>query len=385
MSKSRFFTLLANILNTFTTVIMVIFAYSRISFIRSFVQGMAQAQNQSLSGNSINIRVNSFIGAIILIGIIGMVLGWFAFIKIDTEYQKFWTTLPLVLGILSIFPGMFFTFFTSIISGMLFILAFIFGKKEINQQKTTQDINKESFNFFASSAKPEEKPDIKKFVVRNKFLVIVQLFIIFCLEAIPQIFIENFKNNDLKNHTSFSLLQTLITIAVMVLIIFLVILWGRKVAKVKWSFFGITKNLSVIGLGFVGTFILEIFGNNISTLLNGGATVISKNQQGLNSMMHNIPLFLFWFMAAVSAPIIEETVFRVGFFEFLFREHTLLAWFIGAVFFGLIHTYSDLTHFPSYFFMGIAFGWVYWKTRRVEASATLHFLWNTMVILMGIL
>lgn len=242
-------------------------------------------------------------------------------------------------------------------------------------------------NPFICPAEPEERPDIKKIFVRNKFLVVIQLLMILFLELVPQFFVENFLKNNIKNHSHFSLMQTVITFVVTIFIIFLGILWGRKIAKVKWDFLALKqkKNLIMIGFGFIGVFISAIIGSIFSVFLNGGVAVIAKNQQGADIMTNNMPLLLFWFMAAISGPVIEETVFRVGFFEFLFREHAIFAWFVGAVFFGLVHTYDDLTHFPTYFMMGIAFGWIYWKTRRIEVSASVHFFWNTMATLITML
>lgn len=78
-------------------------------------------------------------------------------------------------------------------------------------------------------------------------------------------------------------------------------------------------------------------------------------------MQQKMPLLLTILLGCVLAPVIEETVFRVGFFELLFNKFPIFAWLVGAMAFGLLYVIgfshpSDLLAFPIYFFQGIDLG-----------------------------
>ena len=70
------------------------------------------------------------IGTIIMsIAILGCILTWISFTKPNLKILNIFL---LIYGILSIFPGMFFTLFISIISGLLMIVASRINDKVTN-------------------------------------------------------------------------------------------------------------------------------------------------------------------------------------------------------------------------------------------------------------
>lgn len=247
---------------------------------------------------------------------------------------------------------------------------------------------KEKFEPFSHPALPEKRLDYTKVYVKNKFLVVIQLAIIVYLEIIPQKLMEYFEHINSKSHMTFSLLQDFLVILLILLMIVLVIFWGKKVTKLQWNLSIVKKNIKLILLGLVGMFILSNVGWSLAVLL--GQNGLSSNERGLQLLQKNMPLFLMLLLAAILGPLVEETVFRVGFFELLFKDHPFLAWFIGASIFGFLHVGGifqslNLAAFPPYFFAGVVLGWLYWKTRRVEVSATVHGTWNLISTLLSAL
>ncbi|MQW23339.1 MULTISPECIES: hypothetical protein [unclassified Lactococcus] len=125
MSKKRIWTLFAAIANTVTTLILIgIFS---ISFNQDAVNGF----NAGAQGSArLSIGTASMIGILIMsIAILGCILTWISFAKPNL---KILNTFLLIYGILSIFPGMFFTLFLSIISGLLMIVASRINDKVTN-------------------------------------------------------------------------------------------------------------------------------------------------------------------------------------------------------------------------------------------------------------
>jgi membrane protease YdiL (CAAX protease family) len=81
------------------------------------------------------------------------------------------------------------------------------------------------------------------------------------------------------------------------------------------------------------------------------------------------------FMAVIEAPIIEEVLFRSIIFRGLGTKLPLLpALIISGFVFGIVHV-NAATLLPLWF-LGVAFAWVYWKTQRIIAPITMHFLFN---------
>lgn len=97
-----------------------------------------------------------------------------------------------------------------------------------------------------------------------------------------------------------------------------------------------------------------------------------------------------WLMSVVGGYLLialpEELLFR-GVIQNALRERLKrdwLAWPVAALIFGLAHLNNSTTGFPvpnwAYALMatlaGLAYGWVWWRTRKVTASALTHMLVN---------
>lgn len=87
------------------------------------------------------------------------------------------------------------------------------------------------------------------------------------------------------------------------------------------------------------------------------------------------------FMAVIEAPIIEELLFRgVMFRGFAMKLPVWPAMILSGFVFGMVHV-NAATLLPLWF-LGVAFAWVYWKTRSIIAPIVLHFLFNGLNLIL---
>ena len=85
---------------------------------------------------------------------------------------------------------------------------------------------------------------------------------------------------------------------------------------------------------------------------------------------------------AIMAPLIEELLFRGAIEGHLLRQgkSPRTAIFLSALIFGVIHL--NPVQIPFAFFLGLVFGWLYYRTGSVIPGIVGHFLNNTVASLM---
>ena len=90
-------------------------------------------------------------------------------------------------------------------------------------------------------------------------------------------------------------------------------------------------------------------------------------------------LFLAWIIAGLWAPLAEEVFFR-GFLltSLRTRLNTWPALLISSGIFALFHISPGL-YVPT-FLLGLAFGWVYLKTRSIWPAVFAHALHNSLAV-----
>lgn len=114
---------------------------------------------------------------------------------------------------------------------------------------------------------------------------------------------------------------------------------------------------------------------------------VSQNQALINSMAEKIPIFLMFISTSIYAPICEEIIFRASIRELIFPFHPRLAFIVSTILFAFAHMgFSlDWINWLLYLSMGAVFGWLYLKSRRVETTMSVHFLWNTFANIVNFL
>lgn len=90
------------------------------------------------------------------------------------------------------------------------------------------------------------------------------------------------------------------------------------------------------------------------------------------------------FSTVIGAPILEEVVFR-GFLQTALTKYMRpwIAVILSALIFAAVH--FDLDVFPLLFVMGLLLGWLYAYTRSIWPSVALHFLNNSVAVVLLVL
>ena len=88
------------------------------------------------------------------------------------------------------------------------------------------------------------------------------------------------------------------------------------------------------------------------------------------------------------APFIEEIIFRKAFRNMISND-TLFILISGIIFGGLhvvlsLNSYYDLAYLIPYCSLGIAFGFIYIKTKTVFTSFVMHALHNTALTIISV-
>jgi membrane protease YdiL (CAAX protease family) len=143
-----------------------------------------------------------------------------------------------------------------------------------------------------------------------------------------------------------------------------------------------TPGWPAIGAGILGAFAMVIVANGLASLID--AMSHAKHQQDVVAVFKNlndpIAVWIFAFFAVVFAPLAEETLFRVFFFNFGLRYG---GFWVGAILSGILF---GLAHGDVYAAVPLALGgvvlcYVYYRTRNAWASMISHGLFNAISIL----
>lgn len=109
-----------------------------------------------------------------------------------------------------------------------------------------------------------------------------------------------------------------------------------------------------------------------------GIDPTSENTEVIVEMTRMNPIFLL--IPAISAPILEELIFRKVLFGALYKKLNFF-WgaLISSLIFGVLH--MDLTHILIYVSMGFVFAYLYVKTKRIIVPILVHMTLNTVTVL----
>lgn len=149
------------------------------------------------------------------------------------------------------------------------------------------------------------------------------------------------------------------------------------------------KILSMIGMGYLfliaGNIISSTLSSILSVLLNHQITT-SANQAGIYEFLKTPFAVLIIIPIVIGAPIVEELVFRKGFFSII--KNKWLALVLGSLLFGLIHVLSEATfaafliNLIVYSSSGFAFGFVYiYYKENIYAPMFIHAVSNLVSVL----
>lgn len=193
-------------------------------------------------------------------------------------------------------------------------------------------------------------------------------------------------NIDVKNisEATTTLLSLFSNIIVMLLI---VLIYRKELIKEFKSF---KNNISEdFDIGFK-YWLLGLMGMVLSNIIislffkNANAT----NQKLVEEMIKAVPIAMI-INAGIVGPILEELTFRKAFRSII--GNNILFVFISGIVFGSLHVLPsmssiiDLLYIIPYSCLGIAFGFIYYKSDSIFTSIIIHMLHNTILTLVSIL
>lgn len=125
-----------------------------------------------------------------------------------------------------------------------------------------------------------------------------------------------------------------------------------------------------------------IFSNLIITLIfNGG---LSDNENTVRSYIETSPLLMF-IQISLYAPLAEELLFRKSIRECISNKWLYV--FVSGFIFGALHVIGTegligLLYLIPYCSLGFAFAYTYTKTDNIYSSISMHFMHNTLTLIL---
>lgn len=161
--------------------------------------------------------------------------------------------------------------------------------------------------------------------------------------------------------------------------------------KTNWKEFKLNPK-KYLGQIFTGYFILFASLLLASIILEYlGVNETSQNEATIRGYFEKdtFRLIVLFFMLCIFTPIVEEVIFRKVVYNFIEPKASKIVAIIGTgVVFGLMHviTYGDFIQSIPYILMGIALGYVYYRSNKnIYVSIGAHFLNNFVTYVMYVL
>lgn len=125
----------------------------------------------------------------------------------------------------------------------------------------------------------------------------------------------------------------------------------------------------------------------IKNLFNQG-TGIAKNEEYVREILSKYPIYTI-ISAVFLGPIQEEIVFRKTFRKIFNNKYIYII--ISGLIFGLMHVVTsytnifDFLYIISYSIPGFIFAYIYYKSDNIFVSTSIHFIHNSILILLQLL
>lgn len=135
---------------------------------------------------------------------------------------------------------------------------------------------------------------------------------------------------------------------------------------------------------FTGLIVMMISNLFINLFTNS----IANNEESVRTLLSSMPFYMA-FDIMLYAPFTEELIFRKGFRD-IFQSKWLYIIASGFTF-GALHVVSsvealtDLLYLIPYCALGFAFSSLYYKTNNIFSSISMHFIHNTLTLILLLL
>ena len=221
-------------------------------------------------------------------------------------------------------------------------------------------------------------------VEKNFFMYMKKFFIVIGLFLLSQISMTVFGVakgvSQASGEANLSLVVSIILILMVIGNIWLLVFLAKKLGFFTIKFDFLTgRNIGIIIGGYVLARIVAIVG---TLLLNAQGTNSTANDAAIQTMFTGENPLLIILLIGISAPIMEEIVFRGGIIGFWLKDYPIVGIVLSSVVFGLVHGPTNLVSFLIYGLIGLILSIVYHKTKRLELSIAVHFLNNILGAIM---
>ena len=132
---------------------------------------------------------------------------------------------------------------------------------------------------------------------------------------------------------------------------------------------------------------LMILSNAVITMFT--TTMTSENQQAIVDTLKKAPIYTF-ILTVFIAPILEELVFRLSLRK-IFKHTNILFIVFSGLFFGGMHVLGtlsnpiDLLFIIPYSIPGFIFAYLYSKSKNIFVPISLHFIHNSVMMILQLL
>ena len=192
------------------------------------------------------------------------------------------------------------------------------------------------------------------------------------------------------NYNNFNTISKCVFVALSEIILTLIIILIYKIDFIP-NFKDFIKNIKsyfdkYIKYWFL-TLGLMIISNLIITLFT--TSEISNNQEMIVETFKKLPIYTI-IVTIVVGPFLEELVFRMSFRKIFAHSNILFIFFSGFIFGGL-HVITSLTSLNNLLFIipysipGFMFAYLYTKSNNIMVPIMLHFVHNSVMMLMQLI
>lgn len=224
-----------------------------------------------------------------------------------------------------------------------------------------------------------------KFINIKKIPKLIGIVILFFLASLLQLIPIELFNLDIGKLTGTE--QVLLTIfSDSILLIILGIIYFKSLKEDLKKIKGNLYKMLDTGIKYwlIGLIIMVVSNLIIGLFITNAQAV---NEQGVQELIKSSG-FLSVLAVGILAPIIEEITFRKTFRE-VFNNKVLYVLASGLIFGSLhvvlsLNSLWDLFYIIPYSSLGIAFGYIYYKTDNIYTSIIMHIFHNTSLTLVSV-
>lgn len=190
----------------------------------------------------------------------------------------------------------------------------------------------------------KENDELKSFPGLKRLFVLLGLFLLSQIGMFTFGVIKQFSS--LSNEPNMSMNKTFSIILIVISNTFLLIYSGHRLRMFQQrSRFPTLKNAGIILSGFIIARVVAIGG---TYLLNQQGVHSTANDSSVITIFTGENPLLILLVIGISAPIMEEIVFRAGIIDYWLKPYPIIGVLVSSILFGLVHGPTDIISFLIY-------------------------------------